>query len=424
MTIVSFVEGAHVGRGGTGIVGVPTILRSLAARGHRVALIMGGPVNPGREEFAVPNVTSALERKEGTGAFGIVTFAALPRWSFAPTILPQLRRHVRDADLVTLHSLNSFPVLAGFSLARLYRRPYAVWPHGVLAPFQRGVSRRKKWLYDSLFVRRILDNASVVFYSSGTEREEVQDLGQHSPSVVIPDGMIVDDYSNLPPRGRFRAKYLGGHAGELIVFLARVNVKKGLDLLIKSMSLVLADRPQARLAIVGPAHPPSFGNRVLEWIRESGIQSRTVMPGMISHDEKLELLADADLLVLPSEVENFGHSMFEAMASGVPVIVSDTLHFAPQMAQAGAGVAVRREPAQFANCVARLLADPLLRHKMGTCGKRFVRAYSWEETGRQVELTLESVLEHRPLPSNLFPVAKSGASTASNKMGIAVPPSG
>src|SRR5438445_5659617 len=87
MTILSFVEGATKRRGGMGLVGVPSILRSTAALGHRIALIMGGPVNPHREEFLVPDIPGALSRKEGAGSFGIVSLRAWATWAFAPGIL-------------------------------------------------------------------------------------------------------------------------------------------------------------------------------------------------------------------------------------------------------------------------------------------------------------------------------------------------
>ena len=109
---------------------------------------------------------------------------------------------MRASDFVTLHSIYSFPVLAGYCLARFYRKPYAIWPHGVLAPFQREVSKKKKWLYDRLIARQILNHASVVFFSAAGEREEAASLGLRAPSVVVPDAIEAAEFASLPARGR------------------------------------------------------------------------------------------------------------------------------------------------------------------------------------------------------------------------------
>jgi glycosyltransferase involved in cell wall biosynthesis len=268
MKIVGFAEGA---RGDlAGIVSIPMILSSTAAHGHNVVLLMGGSVIPGRERFVVPNYDSALARKEGNGTFGVVIVKAWTRWAFCPAMIWRFGRLVREADFVTLHSLYSFPVLAGYLLARFHRKPYGIWPHGVLAPFQRRISVRKKWLYNKLFSDRILQNGSVLFYSAEGERQEAAALGFRTPSVIVPDGFNADEFAILPKRGQFRERFLNGHTGPLVLFLARLNAKKGLDLLIQAMKHVIAERPDTRLAIVGPPDPVSFNKQVLQWVKENG----------------------------------------------------------------------------------------------------------------------------------------------------------
>jgi glycosyltransferase involved in cell wall biosynthesis len=256
MKVLSFVEGANPRKGGLGLVGVPMIARSLADRGHQEVLVIGGRVNPGRESFVQADVDSALKQRSGLGRFGIVTFASWKRWAFAPAILWRLRRYVREADFITLHSLYSFPVLAGYLLTRLYRKPYGLWPHGVLLPAQRRISVGRKKIYDWLIARRIISQASALFFSARGEREEAYKLGLTPPSVVIPHGFDAREFERLPPRGQFRVKYLDGHQGPLLLYLSRLNAKKGLDLLVKAFALVINQMPNTRLAIVGSGDPP------------------------------------------------------------------------------------------------------------------------------------------------------------------------
>jgi glycosyltransferase involved in cell wall biosynthesis len=415
MRILGFVEGALTNKGGIGIVGVPRILGSTAARGHRVALIVGGPPIAGCERVAVPDLQQALERNEGAGTFGVVTFKSWKSWAFAPAILWRTNRYARAADFVILNSLYSFPVLAGYLLARLHRKPYGIWLHGVLAPVQRRIGARKKRLYDGLIAQHIMRNTAVIFYSGGRERDEAQEAyviaaacrrngtaaELRARSVVVPCGFDATEYTELPPRGLFRERRLQDHKGPVVLFLARLNAKKGLRLLTQAMALVLQKHPETRLAIVGPPDPPDFENDVRGWVRESGIESKAFLTGKVDPATKLQALADADVYVLPSENENFGYSVFEAMASGIPVVVSNTLDYAGEIASAEAGFAVEREPERFAAKILELLEKPELRRRMGENGGLLAKRYSLEETAGKVERTIECILQRRPLPADL-----------------------
>lgn len=375
MKIVSFVEGAEP----PGFNGVPRMLASTAGQGHSIVLVVAGEPMFGCERYAVSDIASAQKRKEGNGTFGIVRLRGWARFRFCPSILWRFSRLVREADLVTLHSLYSFPVLAGYHLARLHRIPYAFFPHGVLAPYQRTVSTDRKWIYNKLFGNRILQNAAVIVYSAEPERQETRDLRLQPPSVVAAEGLDADEFATVATRGAFRARYFEGHTGPLVLFLARVNARKGLDILIKAMQRVIAERPDVRFAIVGPPDPPSYGAKVSEWIRESGIETQTVMTGLADRDLRLKAFADADVYVLASHVENFGFSVFEAMASGLPVVVSETLNYAPEFTESGAAFAVARSPESFADAIVKLVDAPDLRRRMGACGQKLARKYSWKK---------------------------------------------
>lgn len=401
MKILSFVEGASTHKGGLGLVGVPMITKSLADRGHQEVLVIGGHVNPGRESFVQPDIAAAMQARAGSGTFGIVTFLARNRWAFAPSILWHGWRYARDVDFITLHSLYSFPVLAGYLLARLYRKPYGLWPHGVLFPVQRRIGVGRKMIYDWLIARHILNHASALIFDAPGEREEAYRLGLTPPSIVIPHGFDASEFERLPPKGLFRAKYFDGHLGPLLLYLSRLNAKKGLDLLVQAFALVANQVPSVRLAIVGKGDPPSFESEVKGWLHEHSLEKYTSLPGLLIGQERLQAFADADVFVFPSEAENFGFAMFEAMACRVPVIISDTIDYAIEVQRYEAGLVVRRDPQEFANAILKLLLDSDLRKRMGENGLRMAQAYSWEACGEKVERTIQCILHGKPLPSDL-----------------------
>ncbi len=399
MKLFNFVEGAWPRQGGVGIGCVPKIGISLAASSVRVLLVSGGPPTPGYESYVQPDVDSAKRQHAGKGSFAIISVRSWGKYAFAPSIVWRVGPSVRGADAVALHSVYSFPILVGYLLARFWRKPYILWPHGVLAPYMRQIGRHKKWIYDRIFARRILKGASAIICTGEGERREVLSLDASLRTVVIPHGIALQNYASLPGRGAFRAKYLGRHQGPVILYLGRLAAVKGLKLLIEAFAKVLRSVPDARLVLVGPPDPASFDHTVKERLQQYGVTDRAVLTGGITDlKDKQEMFADADLFAMPSYTENFCHALFEAMAAGLPCVVSDSLNYAGEVAMHNAGLALGRDPSEFAAGMIQILQDAALRRRMSENAKRLASGYSWEKCGERIERTLQSVVAGQPLP--------------------------
>jgi glycosyltransferase involved in cell wall biosynthesis len=402
--VLGFCEGTRLDSGGIGLIGVPGIHMALAARGHRDALAIGGQPMPS----AKPILTDKLERvfdAPAESAIGAASFPAWGRWCFSPRLYSAVAPVAQRADFLTLHSMFSYPVLAGYLLARRYGKPYGLWPHGVFAPVQRQVGRRRKAVYTSLLARRILDAASVLFFSAEGERDEARELGLKTPSLVIPHGIDTKQFAVLPAGGAFRRKYLGGHTGPLVLYLGRLNAKKGIDLLVESMPRVLRQLPGAKLAIAGGADPPAFTAEMRNWLRAAGVAEATVVTGILDEDDKRAAFADCDVFVMPSIAENFGFSMFEAMACRRAVVCADTVNYAEEVRSHKAGLVVPRTAEAMAAAIVTLLRDPNQRAALGDHGFAWASSYSWESCGERLETAIRCILTKQPFPSNLKPSA-------------------
>ena len=329
-----------------------------------------------------------------------ILFSSVGRWGFAPRLCRATQRLAAEADFIVLHSLFSYAVLAGYSLARKYNKPYGVFLHGVLAPVQRDVSKRKKAIYQTLAAERILRNASALFFTAEGEREETRSLDLETPSVVIPLG--VDRPDRTAP-GAFREKFLGNYQGPIVLFLGRLNIKKGLDLLASAMAQVLREMPDARLVIAGSGHPRSFEHQVREWVSQAGITNATAFTGLLDQHDRDAALADCDMLVLPSIAENFGHVLFEAMASAKPVICSETVNYAGEVRRNETGLVVPRTVDAFSDGMLRLLREPGLRARLGENGRRASKAFSWDACGEKLETALGCIIGGRRFPADLSP---------------------
>jgi glycosyltransferase involved in cell wall biosynthesis len=295
-----------------------------------------------------------------------------------------LPRLVQDADIVHIHSLYLFHSWAAGTLCRRLGVPYIVRPHGTLDPVIHGRHRWRKRVMELCFQDRVLRDAAAIHYTSAEERRLAEPFVQGAPGLVVPLGLDLEDYRDLPPRGSFRALHPEIGHRPILLFLSRLNFKKGLDVLIQAVARTLGAGIDAHLVIAGPDGGMEGAAR--RWVTEAGLAARTSFTGMLTGRDKLAALSDADLFLLPSSSENFGIAVVEAMACGTPVIVSDRVNIWREIVADGAGLAEPPEAGAFAAAIRRLLGDEGLRRAMGEAAKASVaRRYQWSATAADLE---------------------------------------
>jgi len=372
--------------------------KALAMRDHRVTLyttnIQGhGDVLPIFSRTRVLNMpTCQPVSMDGYKAW-YFPVAWPTRWCFSPGLAQTLAQTVADYDIVHIHSLYLFPTQATAYLCRRYRVPYIIRPHGTLDPYLQRRNWAKKWVYDRLLQRRDLDQAAAIHYTTEEEWKLVEPLGFRAPGIVVPLGIDLSEFDNLPQRGAFRAKYLGKWNGRVILYMGRINFKKGFDLLIPAFAEVCCRQDDVRLIVVGHDDPPSYGAQVRRWVSEAGIGDRVVFTGPLFGEDKRAALADADLWVLPSYSENFGVAVVEAMACGLPVIISNKVNLHQDVTQTKAGVVIDCDVGQLADTMLQLLHSPAQRERMGENGRQLaLRSFSLEALGLRLEQAYQEIL--------------------------------
>jgi glycosyltransferase involved in cell wall biosynthesis len=286
-----------------------------------------------------------------------------------------LAAHVSQFDLVHVHALFSFSTLPAAFWAHRRQVPYIVRPLGTLADW--GMKNRRRWLkrLSFRFIESVvLKHAALVHYTSEQERAEAEALGVRTAAAIIPNA--VPNHGGPYVAGEFRARYAALRDRRIVLFLSRLDPKKGLDLLLPAFAALRRQVPDVSLVIAG-AGDADFVNGLKARAQSLGIAADVVWPGFLDGNDKRAALADADLFVLPSYSENFGIAAVEAMAAGLPLIVSDQVAIHREILQARAGLTVRCDVARLADALARLLADSTLRRSMGESGRALVaRRYS------------------------------------------------
>jgi glycosyltransferase involved in cell wall biosynthesis len=213
--------------------------------------------------------------------------------------------------------------------------------------------------------------------------------------VVVPNGLDLAEYGALPPPGTFRARHREIGARRVVLFLSRLNFKKGLELLVPGFAAALKSQPDLHLVIAGP--DDGMLGETQRLVRESGIADHVTFTGMLVGTTKLAAFTDAFAFFLPSYSENFGIAIVEAMACGVPVAISDKVNIWREVEAAGAGLVAPTTAGSVAEQILALAADPAKTRAMGEKGRKLVvERFGWDK----IALQLESVYRSFARPRN------------------------
>jgi glycosyltransferase involved in cell wall biosynthesis len=298
------------------------------------------------------------------------------RLVFSPELYSALRREAGDYDVVHIHNLWTFPQFAAYRQASRHEVPFVVAPCGALDPLRRERSRRAKAVTSALWQERMLDEARVIHFKTRAEAERAADLVPPQKGVVVPNGIRWESFQHLPDAAGFRRRHLEGHDGIVVMTVGRISWEKRLDLLIRAFAQVAAEMPDALLVIVGP-DDEGLRSTLQLLANELGIGSRVRFTGPLAGDERLQALAGADIWCLSSAFENFGLAAVEALAAGLPAVISDGVQLATEIAAAGAALVVAPFPEAFAGGMRRLLHDARLRRELSERGRAFARDFDW-----------------------------------------------
>ena len=344
--------------------------RAVARRGHEVSI------------FATDNGGTGVSRPLGgnrTEPDGLVIrhFPVVrPRfWMFSPALEHALGKEIPRVDVVHLHSLYLFHDKVVGRECRRVGVPYLLMPHGSLDPYLYRRHRLRKTLLELWFQNAVTRGAAAIHFITEEEHRLATPYVFGVRGVVVPLGLEMNEYRPLPPRSRFRAAHpeIGGRP--IVLFLGRLNFKKGLDVLIRAFAGAVRT-VDAHLVIAGP--DDGMGAKARAWVDAHGLRARTTFTGMVTGAAKPELLSDSDLFVLPSYSENFGIAVIEAMACGLPVAVSDRVNLWREVADADAGWVAPPGPEPFRAALVEALSDPRAAREKGARGLRLVaERFQW-----------------------------------------------
>lgn len=361
--------------------------RAVARLGHEVSIYttnQDGPI-----ELDVPIGSQVFKDGVEIRYFPIQH----PRfWGFSLPLAGALREAIREYNIVHIHSLYLFHNAVAAHYCRKHDVPYLIRPHGTLDPYIFERHRFRKTAMEKLFEHKNIKHAAAIHFTTEEEKLLAQPYVFETPSIVVPHGLELAEYQDLPAPGVFGARFSEVGQKKIVLFFSRINFKKGLDILVRAFSIVARSRDDVHLVIVGP-DDEGLGDKVRKWLKDEGIFERATFTGMLQGNDKLAVLRDAEIFVLPSYSENFGISVVEAMACGVPVLISDKVNIWREVEANKAGKVAPCDVERFAEEMSGLLGEPEEAKRMGDNGKALVKnRFQWSSVATDLEAAYHSVL--------------------------------
>ncbi len=353
---------------------------SLAASGNQVTVLTTDALDqtaryrgPAEEEIdgvrilRRPNLSTRLRGKLNLSTPRSMKRAAL---SILPTV-----------DILHVHEFRTVENLLVTPVAQALGIPIVLSPHGTLnMSTGRG---RLKTVWDRLLSPAVAQRIDHVIALTETELSEVREIWarfgkRQKPTTfnVIPNGVHLKDFTELPPADLFRRRH-GLDNAPTVLFLGRLQARKGVDVLVRAFQRAKVEH--ARLLIVGPDEGMLSEVQAL-----AAEDSRIVCTGYLGSDERLEALAASDVFALPARGEGLSMAVLEALAAGMPAVISPGCNM-PEVEIAAAGFVVEASVEAFAVKLRELLVDVDLRRRMGMAARRLVaESYTWEKVAGEL----------------------------------------
>jgi len=378
--------------------GPPSVLWRLssaqAALGHNVTVI--GPRDPARDAVIDESKKSVIGidriRVERTVApRGLRETLADRAVSEA---VDRVAREIGGFDVAHLHGVWDVPLVRTAAWCRKRGVPYVIRPAGMLDIWSLERSRWKKKIAMALVHGRMLRSAGAIHALNAHERDTIGLLGLGAPIEVIPNGVFLEEIDVPSDVGAFRASVPGLGEHPYAMFLSRLHFKKGLDILADAWALVARKFPDHRLVVAGPKEDDAIED-FRRRIRAAGVESTVIEAGAVYGGMKSAAFRGCACFVLPSRQEGFSVAITEALALGVPAVVSRECHF-PEVSEVGAGIETSLDPADVARGVGRVLGDDAFRAGASEAGAKLIRdRFLWPRIAEKTIALYERIIRTR-----------------------------
>jgi glycosyltransferase involved in cell wall biosynthesis len=360
-------------RYGGPIFSTHALSKALVRRGHEVEVYTTyGGQNPN----SLPPATVELD------GVTVKYFKSdlLPRLSWAPELGRNLKREARHFDIAHLQTVFLWPTWRAASYARAWGLPYVISPRGMLV--RDLIERRNRTLKSAwikLFEKTNLRRASAIHVTSSIEADELKALALALPDIVVIENGVEPQQIAGPISSDVLA---ATKDSPYILFFGRLSWKKGIDTLLEAFA-----RTKIGHLVIAGTDDEGLSHKLRTTISDLGISHRVhIIARTISGADKDHLFRSARFFALTSVSENFGNTVLEALAIGLPVVVTPGVGAAEIVVRAKGGLVVPKDATELRKAFELLLASDGPAREMGERGRDYViKNCGWDSVAAKME---------------------------------------
>ncbi len=289
---------------------------------------------------------------------------------FSVALFQFLRANINSYDIIHCHGIFHFGSIAPFLFKNNTAKVITI--HGLLDHWALRNGYLKKKLFSVLLQKRLLRSANLIQINNHDEQADLYNyLGYQHPNVaIVPNGMQLSELTNLPPKGTFRQQFVINTDQKIVLFMGRLNAKKGLDLLLPAFQKYTARHQDTILVLAGP--DDGYEAETKRFVAGNQLDKYIKMVGMITGQTKKAALSDATIFALPSYSEGFSIAALEAMTAGVPALVSKRIGFDGTVAQYNAAHEVELTVESVFEGLTKMLQNPTYCQTLKTNAQQMV----------------------------------------------------
>ena len=314
---------------------------------------------------------------------------------------PFRRYNAGEYDLAHIHALFSPVSSTAAAVCRAKKLPYILRPLGTLDPADLQKKRQLKLFYAALLERPNINKAAAIHFTSEQEAKVSHRFDVNTKDLVIPLG--VKDCKDVKMSVSNQCRDIKNNVSKFnipdnvpkILFMSRIDPKKGLDILIPALEKLLSEGLSFHFVLAGTnPQDPNYEQKIKSQIQASSLNKYTTITGFVTGELKSALLESADLFVLPSYYENFGIAVAEAMVAGIPVVISDQVHICQDISGSESGWVGKTNIESIADLLREALKYPEERQRRGLLARKFALLnYSWDAIAQKIVEAYQDIIQ-------------------------------
>lgn len=306
-------------------------------------------------------------------------------FKWAPSMTSWMRRHLPEFSVVHIHSVFSHAPIAAGRACRMHGVPYLVRPLGTLDPWSLARHAWRKQALLALGARTLLEQAATIHYTSAEEQRLAEQAIPWLPrGALVPLGVDEELFDEGPS---------GASSEHAVLAYSRLDIKKGIDVTIAAFH-ALAERAALgdwKLLVAGDG-PADYVATLRRLASEGPARERIEFLGWIQPERRRAVFQRAQLFALASHQENFGIAAVEAMAAGLPVLLSPGVNLVDDIVVAGAGWKAERTLPAWIDALAAALNDRDELASRGQQARAFAEQYRWPTVARRLSDLYQDVI--------------------------------